>query len=109
MAIVRKRITMYEGDSLPEHVIREVEEADKAPIVFDEECPELSDAQLDKMAAIVREREAEEARAKELNLQPLPLNVLPSTIRVAKKYGDAVMGRLLDLAVQDEKMIQKCL
>lgn len=107
MAIVRKFIRS--DTPLTPEQMQELEEMDKAPIVYDEDCPPLTDEELDKMAAIVREREAEEARAKELNLQPLPLNVLPSTIRVARKYGDAVMGRLLDLAVQDEKMIQKCL
>ena len=106
MAIVRKRIVIREGDTLSPKQIKMLEEMDKAPIVFDEDCPELSDAQLDKMAAIVRERK----RVEELNLQTLaPLHVLPETLRVARKYGDAVMGRLLDLAAQDEAMIQKCL
>ena len=81
MAIVRKRLTMYEGDSLPKSVIREVEEADKYPIVFDEDCPELSDAQLEKMTAIVRERDAKRER------KTLSLDVLPSTVRAAEKYG----------------------
>lgn len=107
MAIVRKYIR-FDTPLTPEQ-IKELEEMDKAPIVFDEDCPELTDEELDKMAAIVRARDAEEARVKEFNLQPLPLNVLPSTIRVAKKYGEAVMSRLLDLAVQDEAMIKKCL
>lgn len=103
MAIVRKRITMYEGDSLPESVIREVEEADKYPIVFDEDCPELSDAQLEKMAAVVRERDARRER------ETLSLNVLPATVRAAEKYGKGFMARLLDLAVQDEALIKKCM
>ena len=109
MAIVRKRIVIREGDTLSPKQIKMLEEMEKAPIVFDEDCPELSDEQLDKMAAIVRARDAEEARAKKFNLQPLPLNVLPATVRVAKQYGEAVMGRLLDLAAQDEAMLKKCL
>ena len=103
MAIVRKRITIYEGDSLPEHVVREIEEADKAPIVFDEDCPELSDEQLDKMAAIVRERDAKSGR------ESLSLEVLPATSRIAKRYGKSFMARLLDMAVMDEALMKKCL
>ena len=103
MAIVRKHIVMCEGDPLPESVVREVEEAYKRPIVFDEDCPEMTDEQLDKIAAMARERDAKRTR------QPLSLDVLPATVRIAKKYGAAAMGRLLDLAVQDEAMLKKCL
>ena len=103
MAIVRKHIVMCEGDPLPESVVREVEEAYKRPIVFDEDCPEMTDEQLDKFAAMARERDAKRTR------QPLSLDVLPTTVSAAKKYGAAVMSRLLDLAVQDEAMLKKCL
>ena len=87
-----------------------LEDLDKHPVVYDEDCPPLTDEELDKMAAIVRKRNAERARANVPNLEPLaPLYVRSDTMRAAEKYGTAVMGRLLDLAVQDEKMIQKCL
>ncbi|MBQ7515012.1 MAG: hypothetical protein IJS96_01910 [Schwartzia sp.] len=107
MAIVRKFIRA--DKPLTPEQLEKLNALENRPIVFDEDCPELTDEQLDKIAAMARKRDAEEARAKELHLQPLPLNVLPSTIRAAEKYGAAVMGRLLDLAVQDEAMIKKCL
>ncbi|MBR1886706.1 MAG: hypothetical protein IJ812_09900, partial [Schwartzia sp.] len=81
--------------------IREVEEACKHPIVYDEDCPELSDEQIERMVAMAKDANR--------NRQPLSLRVLPATARIAKQYGEAVIGRLLDLAVQDEAMIQKCL
>ena len=103
MAIVRKRIVAYEGDSLPEEVIREVEEAYRHPIDYDEDCPPLTDEELEKVAAIVRERDANRKR------ESISLDVLPATVSAAKKYGAGVMARLLDLAVQDEAMLKKCL
>lgn len=108
MAIVRKFIRF--DQPLTQKQIEMLEEMDKAPIVYDEDCPPLTDEELDKMAAIVRKRNAERARANEPTLEPLaPLYVLPDTMRTAEKYGTKVMARLLDLAVQDEAMIQKCL
>ena len=108
MAIVRKFIRF--DQPLTQKQIEMLEEMDKAPIVYDEDCPPLTDEELDKMAAIVRKRKAEQARANEPALEPLaPLYVLPDTMRTAEKYGTKVMARLLDLAVQDEAMIQKCL
>lgn len=99
MAIVRKII--YEGMKPTPEQIREVEEAYKHPIVYDEDCPELSDEQIERMVAMAQDANR--------NRQPLSLKVLPATARIAKQYGEAVIGRLLDLAVQDEAMIQKCL
>ncbi len=103
MAIVRKRIVAYEGDPLPEEVIREVEEAYRRPIVYDEDCPPLTDQELEKAAAIVRERDANRKR------EPLSLEVLPATSRVAKQYGKNFMARLLDMAVRDEALMKKCM
>ncbi|MBR1760859.1 MAG: hypothetical protein IJ812_10525 [Schwartzia sp.] len=108
MAIVRKFIRF--DQPLTQEQLKELEEMDKAPIVYDEDCPPLTDEELEKVAAIVRKRNAARAKANEPVLEPLaPLYVLPDTMRTAEKYGTRVMARLLDLAVQDETMIQKCL
>ncbi|MBR2215507.1 MAG: hypothetical protein IJ849_07090 [Selenomonadaceae bacterium] len=101
MAIVRKII--YEGMKPTPKQIREVEEAYKHPVVYDEDCPELTDKQLDEIAALVRARDSKLAR------ETVNLTVSPVTARLAKEYGEGVMGRLLDLAVQDEAMLRKCL
>lgn len=103
MALVRKHIVVYEGDTPTPEQIKKLRALDNRPIVFDEDCRELSDAQLEKMAAIVRERDAKRER------ETLSLNVLPATVRAAEKYGADVMGRLLDLAVNDKELLQKCL
>ena len=110
MTIVRKRIVRYEGEPLPESVIREVREAYKHPIVYDEDCPEESYEHMVEMFEKSKEWRAERKRKREAQMrQTLSLDVLPATIRVAEKYGTDVMGRLLDLAANDEALVQKCL
>ena len=111
MTIVRKRIVRYEGEPLPESVIREVEEACKRPIVYDEDCPEESYEYMAEMLEKSKAWREERKRKREAQRQrqTLSLDVLPSTARVAEQYGEGFMARLLDLAVQDESLMQKCL
>lgn len=111
MAIVRKRIVRYEGEPLPESVIKEVEEAYKRPIVYDEDCPEESYEYMMEMIEKSKEWREERKRKREAQRQrqTLSLDVLPSTARAAEKYGEGVLARLLDLAVQDEALVRKCL
>lgn len=101
MAIVRKYIR-FDTPLTPEQ-IQELEEMEKAPIVYDEDCPPMTEKELEKTAAIVRERDADRKR------ESISLDVLPSTVRVAQRYGKGFMARLLDLAVQDEALMKKCL
>ena len=55
--MIRKMI--YENESLNQEQIKQIEEADKKPIIFDEDCPELTDAQLMEIAAIATKQRAE--------------------------------------------------
>ena len=50
MAMIRKMI--YENAPLTPEQIKQIEEAYKMPIVFDDDCPELTEAQLMEIAAI---------------------------------------------------------
>ena len=52
MTIVRKRLVVYEGDTLPEKVIKEVEEAYKHPIVYDEDCPPQTEEELKRFRRV---------------------------------------------------------
>lgn len=109
MAIVRKII--YEGMKPTPEQIREVEEAYKRPIVYDEDCPEESYEYMAEMLEKSKAWREERKRKREAQRQrqTLSLNVLPATARVAEQYGEGFMARLLDLAVQDEALMQKCL
>lgn len=45
------------GTPLTDAQKKEIEEASKMPIVFDEDCPELSDEMIKAMKAAVRQRD----------------------------------------------------
>ena len=47
---------IYENEPLTQE---QIEEADKKPIVFDEDCPELTEAQLLEIAAMAAKQRAE--------------------------------------------------
>ena len=59
--MIRKMI--YENEPLTPEQIKQIEEADKKPIVFDDDCPELTEEQLREIAVM-----AAKQRAKRRNL-----------------------------------------
>ncbi|MDO5787258.1 MAG: hypothetical protein Q4P09_06070 [Phascolarctobacterium sp.] len=61
MVMIRKMI--YENEPLTPEQIKQIEEADKKPIVFDDDCPELTEEQLREIAVM-----AAKQRAKRRNL-----------------------------------------
>lgn len=71
MTIMRKMI--YENEPLTTEQIKQIEEAEKKPIVFDEDCPELTDQQLKEIATTAAQQRAErkkqlfEARTTDVN------------------------------------------
>ena len=104
MTMIRKMI--YENEPLTQEQIKQIEEADKKPIVFDEDCPELTEAQLIEIAAMAAKQRAE--RRKPL----LTVRVAPDTLRKAKALGKgytSIMGRLLDMAINNPDMLKQCL
>ena len=104
MAIVRKMI--YENEPLTLDQIQQIEKADKLPITFDDDCPELTEAQLAEIAAMAAKQRAE--RRKPL----LTIRVSPDTLKKAKALGKgytSIMGRLLDMAINNPEMLKKCL
>lgn len=62
MVIVRKMI--YENEPLTEQQIKQIEEADKKAIVFDEDCPALTEQQLKEIAAMAAQQRAERSKTK---------------------------------------------
>lgn len=57
MAIIRKLI--YENEPLTAQQLKQIEEAEKKPIVFAEDCQELTEQQLKKIAAMAAQQRAE--------------------------------------------------
>ena len=85
---------------------KEIRAAAKRPIVFDEDCPELTDEQLKEFQRVAQ------VRRKELQKQVLTLRVSADTMKKAKALGKGytgILSRLLEMALDDPEMIEKCL
>ena len=83
--------------------LQELEEAEKKAPIFDEDCPDMSQEQLMQFKRINRENRTKST---------VSLRITPSTLKKAKQYGKGYTGflsRLLDLAINDEEMVKKCI
>ena len=76
------------------------------PIMFDEDCPELTEAELLEFKRVADVRR--ESRRK----QTVTLRLSPSAITKAKSLGKgytSVLSRILENALNDNELIKKCL
>lgn len=83
--------------------LQELETAESKSPVFDSDSPEMTPEMLMQF-----KRMNKETRVK----QTISLRLSPSTLKKAKSFGKgytAVLSRLLDLAINDDDMIRKCL
>lgn len=104
MAIVRT--TIMNGQKPTEEQIREIEEASKRPILFDEDSPELTSEQYAEMAATARRRR------EEMKKPVVSLRISPVTLEKARATGKGYTGflsRLLDNAINDPDIVAKSL
>lgn len=88
---------------LTEEEIRELEQAEQKPVVFDEDCPEMTVAQL---------LEFKPFHQKKAPKQTVSLRLSPSTLDLARRYGNGYttfLSRLLDEAIKDEALVRRCL
>lgn len=61
MVTIRKML--YENEPLTQEQIQKIEEANKRPIVFDNDCPEFTESQLMKIAAMATKQRAVRRKA----------------------------------------------
>lgn len=98
------KISMNElTPELTQEELLELEAAENKPIVYDEDCPEMTEEMLSQF-----KRMNKEERLK----QTISLRLSPGTLNKAKSLGKgytSVLSRLLDLAINDEEMLRKCL
>ena len=86
--------------------IEMMEAAEKLPIVYDEDCPELTPEQLSQMRRLYDDFIPERRK------KTVSLRLSPATFEKAKALGKgytSVLSRLLDLALNDPEMVKKCL
>ena len=83
--------------------IRELEEAEKRPLVFDEDCPEMTAEQLKQFRRMYNVDRTK---------QTVSIRLSRNTYEKAKTYGKgytSFLSRLLDAAIDDEKLVRQCI
>lgn len=95
------------NDKLTENQIKELRELENAPVVPDEDCPELTDEQLAKFAAAARER-----NRKMQNKQTVAIRLSPQALQKAKSLGKGyttILSRIVEAALADNEKIKQYL
>ena len=98
--------TIRNGQKPTELQVREIEEASKRQILYDEDSPELTTEQYAEMAAVARQKR------EELKKPVVSLRISPVTLEKAQATGKGYTGflsRLLDNAINDPNMVAKSL
>lgn len=104
MAIERMIVKI--GQEPTEEQKKRINEAAQSPIVYDDDCPELTEEQYMLFAEQARAQRAEKKK------QVVSLRLSPATIKRAKLLGKGytgILSRLLDLAINNPEMVKKCL
>ena len=100
------RTVIHAGQQPTEEQVREIEQAASRPAVPDEDAPELTLEQYAEMAAIAKQRRAQ-------NVKPvISLRISPETLDKARATGKGYTGflsRLLDNAINDPQLVARSL
>ena len=104
MAIVK--YTLDPNKPLTEEQIERLKALKDRPITYDEENPPLTEEQLSKF------RLASELNRERRNKQTVTIRLSPSALEKAKSLGKgytSVLSRMLEIALQDNEFIERCL
>ena len=104
MTIVRK--TVHPGQKPTKEQVKELREAAKRPIAFDDDSPPITLEQYAILAENGRRHQAMEKKP------VVALRINPATLEKAKATGKGYTGflsRLLDLAIDDPDLVKKSL
>ena len=97
--IIRKEIDF--SQPLTPEQLKMLEEVEKRPVVPDEDCPELTDEQLNKSY-----------RASQRKSQTVTLTLSEQALEKAKSLGSgytSILSKLLENALNDNELLKKCL
>lgn len=100
--MVKMTLNELNQELTPEE-IRELEAAEAKTPVFDEDSPAMTMEQLMQFKRMNRENRTK---------QTISLRVSPATLKKAKQYGKgytSLLSRLLDIAINDEELVRKCI
>ena len=101
-----KKYTLNPSQKPTSSQIKEIENASKLPLVFDEDSPELTDEQLAQFHRVKAARHDERVR------QNITLRLKPATIRKAKALGkgySGILSRIIESVLDDPATMEKYL
>lgn len=104
MATIRRIV--HTGEEPSAEAVKEIAEAEKMPVSFDDDSPEFTTEEYARMAELAKARRFEEQRV------PVSLRLKRKTVLKAKAFGKGYTGflsRLVDNAMEDEDLIRKSL
>lgn len=102
--IIRKEIDMNEPLTEEQKIM--LEALKTRPVQPDEECPELTDEQLSRLARVSEMRRIERRK------QTVTLRLSPQALKTAKSLGKgytSVLSRILENALTDAELIKRYL
>ena len=91
---------------LTEEQLKMIDEAENRPVVFDEDCPELTETELAEFRRVADMRN--EYRKK----QVVTIRLSSQTLAKAKSLGKgytSILSRIIEEALNDKEFIRKCL
>ena len=100
------RVKRKRNTPLTPEQIKELEEMEASPIVYDEDCPPLSDEELAQM------RRVSDIRKEERKKKTVSIRLTAKTLKRAQSLGKgytSVMSRILEDVLNDNEMIKKYL
>ena len=100
------RTTLEQRGPITKEEIQTLHQAEKMPVVFDDDSPMLTEDDLRRFKKISEENK--EAR----NKQTVSLRLSPRALETAKSLGKgytSVLSRILENALKDKKTIEKYL
>lgn len=95
MNVAKVMMNSLPAELTPEE-IEELEAAEKMPICFDDDCPEMTDEMLKQFH----------------RMDSVTIKLSPSSMKKVKSLGvgySKILSRLLDLALNDAEMVKKCM
>lgn len=92
---------------LTDEQLKMLEEVETAPVVIDDDAPDISDEQLIKFAQLARQQ-----RQKKSVKQTVALKLSPQALQKARSLGKgytSVLSRILESALADNEIIRQYL
>lgn len=100
------KVTLHEGQKPTKAQIKRLSELKDRPIVFDEDAPEYTMAELEEMRLAAIKKRAEQKK------EVVAIRISAGTLKKAKAYGKGYTGflsRLIDNAINDRDMVSRSL